>query len=48
MKNGRKLFSELKTNEFLSCSSDRIWLKSLTYLAEIFEKMNNLCNLKLQ
>jgi len=23
-------------------------LKSLTYLAEIFEKMNNLCNLKLQ
>jgi len=41
------LFTELKVNEFLCYISDKIWLKSLAYLAENFEKLNNL-NLKLQ
>ena len=41
------LFAELKVNEFLCYISDKIWLKSLAYLAENFEKLNNL-NLKLQ
>jgi len=33
-----KLFSELKANELLSYISDKIWLKSLVYLAKIFER----------
>ena len=47
MKDEMKLFSKLKANKFLSYISDKIWLKSLSYLAEIFEKLNNL-NLKVQ
>ena len=31
-----KLFSKLKANEFLSCFSDDISLKCLSYLAEVF------------
>jgi len=42
-----KDISRPKANEFWSCISDKIWLKSLAYLAEIFEKLGNL-NLKLQ
>jgi len=42
-----KLLPEVKANKFLSYISDRIWLRSLSNLAEIFEKWNNL-NLKLQ
>jgi len=42
-----KLFSELKTNEVVSYTSHKIWLKSLAYLAEIFEKVNN-SNQKIQ
>jgi len=47
LKDEIKLFSELKANEILSYISDKISLKSLAYLAEIFEKLNNF-NLKLQ
>ena len=47
MKDEMKLFSKLKANKFLSYINDKIWLKSLSYLAEIFEKLNNL-NLKVQ
>jgi len=47
MKDGTKLFLERKTNEFLSYISDKVRLKSRAYLAEIFEKLNNL-NLRLQ
>jgi len=47
MKDEINLFSELKANKFLSYISDKIWLKSLYYLAEIFAKLNNL-NLNLQ
>ena len=42
-----KLLSELKVNEFLSYFSDEIGLKCLAYLAEMFEKLNNI-NLKQQ
>jgi len=45
MKDEIKSFSELKANESLSKFSDDSWLKSLAYLANIFEKLNNL-NLK--
>jgi len=38
MKDEVKLFSELKANELLSYIGDKIWLKSLAYLAEIFER----------
>jgi len=37
MKDGIKVFSELKTNEFLSYVSDKIWLKCFAYLAEILK-----------
>jgi len=37
MKDGIKVFSELKTNEFLSYISDKIWLKCFTCLAEILK-----------
>ena len=47
MKDGIKPFSELNANEILSYTSDKIWLKRPAYLAEIFEKFNNL-NVKLQ
>ena len=39
MKDEIKLFWELKANELLSYISDKIWLKSLAYLAEIFERL---------
>jgi len=38
MKDDIKLFSELKANELLSNISDKIRLKSLAYLAKIFER----------
>jgi len=38
MKDEIKLFSELKANDLLSYISDQIVLKSLAYLAEIFER----------
>jgi len=38
MKDEIKLFSELKANELLSYISDKIWLESLAYLPEIFER----------
>jgi len=47
MMDERKLFSELKANEFLSYFSDEICLKCLDYLAEMLEKLNN-TNLKVQ
>jgi len=42
MKDEIKLLSELKANEFVSYFSDEIWLKHLSYLADIFENFNNL------
>ena len=37
-----KFFSELKAIEFLSYFSDEICLKCLDYLAEMFQKLNNI------
>jgi len=32
-----KLFSKLEANEFSSYINDKIWLKSVAYLASVFE-----------
>nr|XP_039264593.1 zinc finger BED domain-containing protein 5-like [Styela clava] len=47
MKEELKLFFAMKKTEFLSYFNDQLWMNNLTYLADIFEKLNIL-NLKLQ
>ena len=47
MKDELKLFCENKGSQYLSYFNDELWIKSLAFLADIFEKLNML-NLKLQ
>ena len=47
MKDEIKLFAETHKKEFLCFFNDELWMKSLAYLADIFEKLNRF-NLKLQ
>ena len=47
MKNEIKSFAETQKKEFLSLFCDELWMKSLVYLADIFEKLNGF-NLKLK
>jgi len=47
MKDGTKIFSELRANQSLSCICGKLCLKSLADWAALFGKLKNL-NLKLQ
>ena len=47
MKNEIKSFAETQKKEFLTFFCDELWIKSLAYLADIFEKLNGFL-LKLQ